>query len=103
MAMFERNHFLLDCLAGDHALCYSGGMAGIRRFEPRKYGVQCDACGFPAEVTIWPGGQRTEYPDDRSDHCTHRNAEDGYFIDECPNWLRSMKSGRPLDEDGNLL
>ena len=77
-------------------------MPGIRRFEPKTYGVVCDTCDFPAEVTQI-GAHRSEHPADRSRHCTHPNAQDDYFIADCPNWLRSVKNGRRLDADGNLM
>lgn len=76
-------------------------MAGIRRYEPKLYGVICDTCNFHALLTRL-GSQSREEPHDRSSHCSHPNAQDGYFIDDCPNWLRSVKNGHPLDADGNL-
>jgi hypothetical protein len=77
-------------------------MPGIRRYEPKIYGVICDTCGFATEVTRLAGHDYEADPK-RSEYCTHGNAIDGFFIDDCPNWARSLKSGYRLDADGNLM
>ncbi len=76
-------------------------MPGIRRFRPKTYGVICDTCDFPTEGTMI-GAHRAEARIGRAQQCIHKNSEDGFFLNDCPHWERSMKAGRLLDDDGNL-
>lgn len=76
-------------------------MSVIRRYRAKTYGVICDTCDFPTELIV-NGAHREEARPGRSRQCIHRNSEDGFFINDCPHWERSIRAGRLLDDDGNL-
>lgn len=78
-------------------------MANRQRFEIKLYGALCDTCKFPTEVSMGRGpiNHYKELRPGREEHCIHKNA-DGFLVDECPHWKRSLQQARELNPDGTV-